>query len=52
MKMTEAGLQLMSGDDPIGPPVEIPSGTVDIISILDNEIDEIMKGEETNGKVS
>lgn len=51
MKMTDDGLQLMSGDDPIGPPVEIPSGTVDIISIPDNEIDEIMKGDETNGEV-
>lgn len=52
LQMTDAGLQLMSGDDPIGTPVEIPSGTVDIISIPDNEIDEIMKGEETDGKVS
>ena len=52
MQMTDAGLQLMSGDDPIGTPVKIQSGTVDIISIPDNEIDEIMKGEETDGKVS
>lgn len=52
MQMTDSGLQLMSGDDPIGTPVKIQSGTVDIISIPDTEIDEIMKGEETDGKVS
>ena len=52
MQMTDAGLQLMSGDDPIGPPVELPSASVDIMPIPDTEIDEIMKGEETDGKVS
>ena len=52
MQMTDAGLQLMSGDDPIGPPVELPSAIVDIMPIRDTEIDEIMKGEETDGKVS
>ena len=51
LQMTDSGLQLMSGDDPIGDPVDIPSGTMDIISIPDDEIDEIMKGEETNVEV-
>ena len=52
MQVTDGGLQLMSGDDPIGSPVELPSASVDIMPIPDTEIDEIMKGEETDGKVS
>ena len=52
MQVTDGGLQLMSGNDPIGSPVELPSASVDIMPIPDTEIDEIMKGEETDGKVS
>lgn len=50
LQITDEGLQLMSGNDPIGDPV--PAGTADIESIPDSEIDEIMKGEDTNVKVS
>ncbi len=52
LQLTDDGLQLFSGDVPIGSPVDIPAGSVEIISIPDTEIDEIMKGEENNGEIS